>query len=381
MERLHANMSIKARKIRVLFVVSSLGCGGAEAVIRLLVQSLASPDIGPDNLQLAVLTIEPAALDFHTLPAGVERSCVRRIGEPFQGGSLSYNFRLLRKLRIDIQALRPTVIVSFGDTLNARVLLSTIGLGIPVIVSERNDPRRQRIPIVWQILRRLLYPYAALLVVQTQSMSHWAGQWIENQKIQTIPNPIEPSLSSPIAVEERAKFILAVGSLHHRKGHDLLIEAFARIHDFLPDWTLTIAGEGPARANLTNQIAKLDLSKKITLIGRINQPRDLYRTCGMFVLSSRYEGFPNVLCEAMAESAPVVSFNCLSGPGEIVSHEIDGLLVRPEDVTQLAETLQRLAHDLALRERLSIAASRAVEGLHPKIVSKEWAKAISTASA
>jgi glycosyltransferase involved in cell wall biosynthesis len=143
-----------------------------------------------------------------------------------------------------------------------------------------------------------------------------------------------------------------MGRLTAQKGFDLLIEAFDRVAHAHPDWTLRIAGDGEQRRKLECLVQSLGLVRRVDLCGWVDEPEAFLQEADLFVLSSRYEGFPNALLEAMACGLAVVSFDCDSGPGEIVRHETDGLLVAAGEVDALARAMDRLMGNRADRERL-----------------------------
>jgi len=122
----------------------------------------------------------------------------------------------------------------------------------------------------------------------------------------------------------------------------MLLRAFARCADSHPAWRLRIFGEGSERANLTRLAADLGLSGRVSLEAPIKEPERLLRSSSLFILSSRYEGFPMVLLEAMACGLPVVSFDCKTGPSEMIQDGVNGLLVPPNDIEKLARAMDRL---------------------------------------
>ena len=133
-----------------------------------------------------------------------------------------------------------------------------------------------------------------------------------------------------------------MGRLERQKGFDLLLEAYAQIADRHPGWQLKILGDGSLREQLAEQVRSLELEQSVELCGWVESPETWINKSELFVLSSRYEGFPNALLEAMAAGVPAVSFACESGPAEIIRHEVDGLLVPANDVKQLGQAIDRM---------------------------------------
>src|ERR1700733_4389767 len=167
------------------------------------------------------------------------------------------------------------------------------------------------------------------------------------------PRPPAPELSQPPRSHANTKRQLAaMGRLDYQKGFDLLIDAFARAAEGQPDWSLVILGEGPERRRLEEQIHTRGLEPRVQLLGWVSDPSRVLRDCDAFVLSSRYEGFPNALLEAMALGLPAVAVDCPSGPADIIRSEVDGLLVPLGSVPALTTALRRLMCDEKLRHRL-----------------------------
>lgn len=259
-------------------------------------------------------------------------------------------------LRTAIRETRPDVIVSFGTQTNIIALLATLGMPAPVIISERTDPSRSRIRLVWQALRPLVYPWANALVCLTSStLARFRAQIRVRGCV--IPNFVTlPSSSAGPAPQQRkqsSRTLIAMGRLVAEKGFDTLLIAFSRIAAKHPNWSLSILGDGPLRSELETQALALGLAHRVHFVGDVCDPFLLLRQADLFVLASRCEGFPNALCEAMACGLPAVSFDCPSGPAHIIRHGLDGILVNPETSDALAATLDRLMGDDQERAKLA----------------------------
>jgi glycosyltransferase involved in cell wall biosynthesis len=330
---------------------------------------------------VSVVTLASTESDFFELDARV-----RRVGLDLTGRSggtihaLRENVRRAIALRRALRGLRPDLAISFGDIMNCLVLVAVTGSHIRTIVSERNDPRHLAMHQPWATLRPRLYPRAEAVVVQTEGVAGWARHLIPSANTVVIPNFVPPDAGPdhddhPAAPVRR---VVAMGRLTPQKGFDLLITAFARVAGARPDWTLTIAGEGPEREALESLVADLDLQGRVTLPGVVDA-REHLDGADLFVLSSRYEGFPNALMEAMAAGLAVIAFDCQSGPSEIVRDGVDGVLVPAEDTAGLASQLERLMDDPALRSRLGEAARDVVDRFSIERVMGLWEELVDAA--
>lgn len=174
------------------------------------------------------------------------------------------------------------------------------------------------------------------------------------------------------ASEHDGKIVIAAGRLYGQKGFDLLIPAFELVVREHPDWRLRIYGTGPKKEALQTLIDELRLRDNVVLMGRSNHFDQELDKASIFVLSSRFEGLPMVMIEAMTHALSIVSFDCPTGPGEVITHEHDGLLVPPEDVKSLAGAMNRLIDDPGLRRRLGAEAARTVKEYSPLAVMPAW---------
>jgi GalNAc-alpha-(1->4)-GalNAc-alpha-(1->3)-diNAcBac-PP-undecaprenol alpha-1,4-N-acetyl-D-galactosaminyltransferase len=227
-------------------------------------------------------------------------------------------------------------------------------------VAEHNDPRKPRIGAIATWLMRSLYPHARLVIVLTPDIGGWACEIVKKTAVRVIPNPInEQFLKSHCSIKRESNHtILAMGRMVPQKGFDFMLRAFAQCVDRHPTWKLRIFGEGPEYQHLCALAENLKIESRVRFEPVTREPEKAMRAADLFVLSSRYEGFPMVLLEAMATGMPVISFDCLSGPREMIRNGVDGVLVPPEDVGALAKAMDGLMGSEEERLRLG---ARAVE--------------------
>ena len=357
--------------MRIAFVLPEIGPGGAERVATLLAGLWRRA-----GHQVTLLTMDDGSRPpFHPIPEGVEH---RPLGlqRPSRGllDALAANIGRVRRLRRAILAVSPEVAVSFIDQANVLTLLACRGTGIPVVASERVDPTLQPLAAPWRWLRRLTYPHAARLVAPTEAMARTMAPW-SPRPVAVIANPVLAPRRFPDMPRQR--LVLGVGRLVPQKGFDLLIAAFAQ--SMPAEWSLTIAGEGPERPALEALAARLGVADRVRLPGLVADLGPIYATAGLFVLSSRFEGFPNALGEAMAAGTPCVAADCPTGPAEIIRDGVDGVLVPAGGVEPLATAMARLAGDGALRTALGREAGAVCLRFAPERIAETWSALLHSA--
>ena len=272
-------------------------------------------------------------------------------------GVLSRTWRLRRA----ILSTHPEVVLSFAGPLNVRMLMALMGTRMTKIVMEQTHPGMESFGEFWERWRVRLYPSAAMLLNLTQAAQDWCLDRFKVRRAAIIPNPVLPVAGKADTGPGGPKVLIAAGRLVDQKRFDLLIDAYARVAAKHTDWRLVIFGDGPNRADLEMRVREAGLDWAVSLPGWTDNLQDEMLKAGLFVLSSAYEGFGNVVAEALAAGLPVVSFNCLSGPGDIIRHGVDGLLVPPLDVDALAEALHKVMSDNALRYSMGERAPEVLE--------------------
>jgi glycosyltransferase involved in cell wall biosynthesis len=285
-------------------------------------------------------------------------------------GAVGNNLRRVRALRRAIRESDPDVVLAFLTDNNVLSILASPGLGVPVVVEEHIYSAWPPLSWPWRFIRVLTYPFAASVVALTPAALATLGP-AQGRHGSVIPNPVLPPPRLD-AAPEQPPLVIALGRLVPQKGFDMLLAAFARVAAAHPDWRLEIWGEGPQRAALERQRASLGLEERVLLPGRTPDPYQVLRRASLFVMSSRREGFPTVLGEAMASGLPVLSFDCPSGPRDLIRDGVDGVLVPAGDVDALADWMERLVLDRALAERLAARAPEVLERFSLPSVLARW---------
>ncbi len=316
----------------IWIVTHKMTGGGCERVIAQLLQGFLAQGLS------CTLVSECKVPSFYPLPEAVEQ--VFLLDSPEMAASdVPRAYGKLRKLAL---AQRPDVVVAMPEKVNVWCVLFLMFTGIPVVVSERNDPSRHPESKVKRLLRRLVYPFGAGFVFQTKQAAAYFSKAIQNRGT-VIPNPLDPGRLPEINDGKRQQVVVGAGRLHEQKNFPLLIKAFAKFYQTHPQWRLVIYGQGPCRAALES-LAQTLAPEVVELPGQTDQLPEQLATCGMFVLTSDYEGMPNVLMEALAVGAPCIATDCpVGGCAALVEDGQNGLLIPVGDEAALLAAMERLA--------------------------------------
>ena len=348
--------------MKISFVTRNLSAGGAERVIAQLAQYMCEKEV-----QCEIITIDQKEI-FYPIPSEVKNY---QIGKK-SNNKISDKFLKYWTLRSYIKLSKPDVVLAMPEEIGIYVIPALLGTGIPVVVSERNNPWVMPWKKVTRVMRKIFYPFAKGFVFQTKEAASFFSQSIRNRGV-VLPNPLDLERIPEPFYGEREKEIVGVGRLEPQKNFSLLIKAFAKFHQTHPDYKLTIYGEGSKRNELENLAQSLLPKSSYSFPGKSKDLLNQIKKAKMFVLSSDFEGMPNVLIEAMAVGMPVVATDCPSGgPKELIRDGENGLLVPVNDVEAMACAMSKIADSEEYAKILSYNALEVKKKLDSNIVSEKW---------
>ena len=316
--------------MKIVFIIPNMTGGGTERVISLLVN-----EYRKRGMEAAIMMFAGDECAYR-LADGVELFC---ISEQSHGRPLVQVKRLLRMRRY-FQRNRDCLIYSFSVMGTIFGAFATLGLGIRMFVSERNDPRQG----LQGPLRDWAYGRATVIAVQTRECMRYFPEKLQKKMI-VIPNPVDPSVPEPFQGERR-RSVVFVGRLHRQKNPELLLRAFAVFQKDYPAYVLEMFGKGELEEELKRIAAELGIKGKVIWHGFCPDVRKQIADAGMYVLSSDFEGISNSMLEAMAMGIPVIATDCpIGGCAEYIQNGRNGLLVPVGDQKAMADAMRRLAGD------------------------------------
>ncbi len=324
--------------MKIIFVIPNMTGGGTERVISLLANEYVSRGIEVDIMMFAG---EQCA---YPLEPQVKIFCVSRQSH----GNRLIQLKRLCNMRKYFRKNKGSYIFSFSVMGTVFSAIAAYGLSCPMLVSERNDPRRGRQG--W--MRDLAYKRAVKIAVQTKECMEYFPDFLQ-KKMVVIPNPIDLSLPEPVN-GPRSKSVVFVGRLHKQKNPELLLTAFSEfVHEFT-EYTLHIFGQGELEEELKSKVISLGIEDKVVWHGFCKDVRAQIVAAGMYVLSSNYEGISNSMLEAMAMGIPVIATDCpIGGSAVYIENEINGIIIPVGGKDNLIEAMKKLAADKEFAQKIS----------------------------
>ncbi len=333
--------------MNIVFLVSSLGAGGAERVA----VTLSNAWVQSGHEVTLLSTFSGRGDCFYETSKSVDLVFLSDLVGNRSKNILTYiqRFLILRKF---IQKKKPDVIISYLPNVNVAAILLSFFLKTPLICSEHTDPRVDERSKFLKFMCRVTYPFAKVMIVQTEAVMATIGNVYPNLKrVYQLPNPLTLEVQSNewVPIKKERKVLLSLGRLGPEKQVDKIIKAFAAVAHKNPDWDLHIYGEGVCHDALVNLIRELNLNDRIMMMGRTYTPWLVMLKADIFVMSSKFEGFSNALLEAMGTGLPCVAFNCPSGPEEITRSGLDACLVPLDDMLSFQKEIHHLMQHESLR--------------------------------
>lgn len=325
---------------KIAFVIPSLKPGGMERVM----SELANFTAQMNSFDCYLISLSSSA-EFYKLDETVVY--IKPNFEFDNRKRFVSTVRTLFFLRKELKRIKPDSVLSFGETYNSFVLLSALGLGLNVFVSDRSKPDKDW-GFLHNNLRKILYSNAKGIVSQTSYSRNFLSRETKHKNIKVIPNPVD---SSKFLNRTKQKVVLSVGRLIQSKRLDILIEAFAKSEN--KDWELWIVGDGPQKSDLENKVAVFHLENKVKFWGYQKDVQKFYLKVGIFSFTSYSEGFPNAILEAMAAGLPVIAFDCVAGPADLIVNDETGFLIPLGDVKGYQKKLNIMMRNNDLLEKFS----------------------------
>jgi glycosyltransferase involved in cell wall biosynthesis len=361
--------------MNLLFFTSDLAAGGAERVTATLANHWAGK-----GWSVTVLTYSGAETDEFALDRSVRRiSLGVAAASNSVPGALGKNARRVMALREILRREKPDVAIGIQALPSCLLALAGRPHGGLSIGTERTFPPAIPVGKIVGLVRKVSYGRLDAVIALTNESADWIRRNTNARRAPVIFNPVvmptpnaDPVLDPARFLDPSRRSMLAAGRLVPVKGYDRLLRAFGAVAAAHPDWQLALVGEGPLRSELESLARELGIADQVIMPGRVGNMGDWYQSADAFVLTSLFEGFPNVLCEAMANGLPAVAVDCDTGPRTILRDEFDGLLVKQNDPGALISAMGRLMGDAALRHRLGENAKAIRERLSLRTIVAEW---------
>jgi glycosyltransferase involved in cell wall biosynthesis len=335
----------------------------------------------PRDVRVATLDDErpeAAPRGLRGLFRAVTRRCPSLLMHPgdntYAACSLWTDILLVRWLR----SLRSGVLITTRPAMN--VLAASLAPSGVATIGQEHISSRIYPPMLSAEIRRQYRNLDVISVLTSDDLKRFSEALTGGRAgLVRIPNAAPPITGARSALEE--KLVIAAGRFRWQKGFDLLIDAFEQVVRHRPDWKLRIYGDGELEERLRRRVARQHLYNNVYVMGRTERLADQLERASLFALSSRYEGLPMVILEAMSKGLPVVSFDCLGGCSDVVTDGVDGILVPSGDVDGFAQALLGLISDEERRRRYGEAALEKARAHGMDVVGAEWARVIDAAVA
>lgn len=353
--------------MKVDFYISSLSGGGAEHVLTNI-----AANFSENNMDVSVTSYEKRP-QFYSVSPKVKLNKYNFVGKSKPVEWLCDFIATVKHLR----NRNADAAISFLSRCNFMLILAGIFLKTKIIVCDRNNIKKKYSKYIFK-LTCFLYRFADAICVQTQEMKSFYPKYLQ-KKMVVLENPLDFNEMEAQCIGQnvdKENTVISVGRLESQKDFVTLIKAYQRVVVAHPDWSLKIYGQGNRKNELQNLIKQGGLIGHVHLCGVTQAPFLEMKRAKIFVLSSFYEGFPNVLCEAMHAGLPCISTNCECGPTELIENGKNGFLVEIGAVDAMAEKIRVLIENEKLREILGKEAQKTTQRLEMRAICSKWRETV-----
>lgn len=345
--------------MKILFIISTLGQGGAERVMSVLANELSLKH------EICILKFDENKPFYELNKNIVLKNTKNSVGDMGILKNLSKRFNKIFYLRKFLKSSNFDVVIPFLDTTNILTIISNFGLSNKIIVSEHTNHTFLK-SIIWRILKRLTYPFANGISVLTKFDLNYY-KFVKNRAV--LQNPMFEIQDNINIYKEN--IIFSAGRFIYFKGFDTFLRSLALIDkNLLSKWKIIIAGDGPQSSSLKK--LAFDLGIKVEFVGFIKNIQDYYKKAKIVVVTSRAEGFCNILMESIYFDCARISTNCNAGPNELINDGLDGYLCEVDNQEEIAKKIEILMRDEDLRKKFIKNASLRRSDFLVKNIAKKW---------
>lgn len=343
--------------------------GGVERMASALMNEMV---VRGHKVSLMTLDAEDAQ-SFYPLNPSIEWHKIN-IGNPIKKATLKEKIRRALKVRKIVGQAKPNIMIGFQDGPYLSTRVYTLGMGYPIILAERNAPTRYDF-INSGKYRYWIYQtfrFAKAITIQCESYRKHYPTYL-HKRIVSIPNPVFPADPKNLYHAKTRKVLLSIGRLEYQKNYPVLLRAFSKISANFPDWTLRIIGEGADRDTLEKLAKELKIESRLEMPGTTSDPGAEYAAASLFVLPSLWEGFPNVMAEAMAHGIPCTGFEGCAGVSDLIQSGYNGELAKGHnDADALAQTLENLMKEPSTLDTMGKNATDSIKKYAPGQIYDLW---------
>ena len=327
---------------KIMFVISDIEIGGAERILIFLANFLIKK-----KFKVRILYFKKKNSRCFNLNPKISSECLnleKETNNIFQ--KIQYNYIRIKRIRKKINVYRPDYIISFLTTVNILSIIASFNLNKKLIINERNDLNKKKIPYIWKFLRFLLYRFSNKVLFNHPSSNKVLEKFVPSKKILFIPNPC--MLKGKVSLKNKTKTILFVGRLTYQKNVNLLIKSFYKSCAVKKGWKLIIFGYGEELNFLKNEIQKLGINQHVIFKGISNKINEWYAKSSIYIICSRYEGMPNTLIESMYYKLAIIGTR-IPGIQYFIRHKQNGLLINNNNENDLIKNLNLLINNKKIR--------------------------------